>query len=118
MARYLHDEVSQNLINILDGYYNELYENKEMKTVLEMSKELENVCASSIYHYIKYCTGNNKKKREFMHILMCTKFTSEKVSAYAKMQKALFEQIEKREKSKEVINELLKRQEEKRRGVK
>ncbi len=111
MDNSMYHDLSERTINILDGYFAELCAKGEQKTVKEMSEEIEIFCATTIYTYIRHCTGSIEKKEQFARILLCTKFdTRDKDNKYVMFQQEIFDKLEKRKKAKEAARQLFIRQ--------
>ena len=88
----------------LDAYYIDLYENKEMKCVSDIAKDLE-MSTSTIYKYIKFCATEITKATEFKRIICSTKFS--KNNEYIKIQKDYFAKRAEREKLEKRRNAIM-----------
>lgn len=118
MDNSMYHDLSERTINILDEYFAELCAKGEQKTVKEMSEEIEIFCATTIYTYIRHCTGRIEKKEQFVRILLCTKFdTRDKDNKYAMFQQEIFDKLEKRKKAQNTAKELYMRQQRRKENV-
>lgn len=110
MGFYERLGTSLEMQNLLDAYFIELFELGEKKTVNQIGDELH-VNSKTIYRYISYCAGYNKKNMVFNSMMNALIFKTG--SLYSEMQQKYFEQLkllDRKKKSLIVVKELLLRQ--------